>query len=211
MNMEALSYSQQSFKKSSETTSADDPTIDTSTILIIPNCISESVVKTIVSLRSHFDNSTMVQDRTDDLEFSHVVHRIEGILKKKHPELLYGLISLMLHMDVWNVMNEPVESIEEIPEQLFPEIEYLTYEASEKAGFGRHRDNGSLITAIFMLSSRVEGDFKGGQLFFDENREVQLQRGECVIFRGEELFHQVKPIVSGERRVLQIVSAKWVC
>ncbi|KAL3921902.1 MAG: hypothetical protein SGARI_006572, partial [Bacillariaceae sp.] len=152
--------------------------IDDTTVIKIPNCISESVVQTIVSLQSHFDNTTMVQDRTDNLVFSHVVHRVEDKLKRSHPDLHSGLILLMLYNDIWEIMKEPLEGSEDIPEQLFPEIEYLTYEydASEKPGFERHKDNGSLITAIFMLTSQADRDFQGGQLIFDFQGEVQLNR-----------------------------------
>jgi hypothetical protein len=185
------------FQKSSED-------VDSSTIVIIPNCISDSVVKTIASLQSHFDNYTLIQDRTDDLIFSHIVHRIEGVLKKKHPEMYSALLSLMLHMDIWDILKQPLEDVEEIPDRLYPEIEYLSYEQSEALGFGRHVDNGSLITAIFMLTSRAQGDYEGGQLVFDPDRTVLPEQGDCVIFRGEELLHQVKPITKGRRMVLQI-------
>ena len=182
-----------------------DDQIDTSTIVVIPNCISEAVVQSILALQSHLDNTTLVQDRSDNLVFSHVVHRIESMLKSEKPKVHAGLIALMLRMDIWKITKEPMDGIDEAaPEQLFPEIEYLTYEASKTPGFAPHKDNGSLITAIFMLSDRKNRDFRGGQLVFDKNRKLRLDQGDCVIFRGEELIHQVKPITSGKRIVLQI-------
>ena len=104
----------------------------------------------------------------------------------------------MVHVDkhLWNIFEETDS------QAVFPEVELITYDANPKKGFSEHTDNGSLLTAVFMLSR--ENSFEGGELIFEHNRKVNLKYGECVIFRGDSLLHQVQSITKGTRRVLQI-------
>jgi predicted 2-oxoglutarate/Fe(II)-dependent dioxygenase YbiX len=104
----------------------------------------------------------------------------------------------MIHVDkhLWNILDETEA------QAVFPEVELITYDANPKQGFSEHTDNGSLLTAVFMLSR--DSAFEGGSLMFDHNRTVNLKYGECVVFRGDSLLHQVQSVTKGTRQVLQI-------
>ncbi|KAL3924412.1 MAG: hypothetical protein SGARI_006039 [Bacillariaceae sp.] len=183
--------------------------LNNSVFVGIPDCISESVVDTILSLESQLDNQTAVNDRSGYLEFSHEVHRVEKHLRQQHPSILHGLISIMLNVDaeMWDVLDQEKlrtnpEDVPDAPFAVYPEVEYISYPASPKKGFERHTDNGSRLTAVFMLTE--QDAYKGGSLVFDYHPGLRLTKGACVIFRGEKLHHQVQPITEGRRIILQI-------
>lgn len=167
--------------------------------VVLPNCLHPDEVDTILSFESQLDRDTEMHDRSDDLEFHHIVHRIEPLMKQQQSMLFRILISTMVHVDqhLWNILQTEQSTA------VFPEVELITYEANPKKGFAEHTDNGSLLTAVFMLS-RPETAFEGGELIFDGNRTVSLQYGECVVFRGDKLLHQVQSVTAGTRKVLQI-------
>ncbi|KAG7345648.1 2(OG)-Fe(II) oxygenase superfamily protein [Nitzschia inconspicua] len=166
--------------------------------VVLPNCLHPEEVDMILAFESQLGPDTEKHDRNDDLEYHHTVHRIEPLLKQQQSTLFRILISTMIHVDkhLWNILET------EHSEAVFPEVEFITYNASPKTGFAAHRDNGSLLTAVFMLSR--ESAFEGGELLFDGDRTVKLNYGECVIFRGDSLIHQVQSVTKGTRKVLQI-------
>ena len=44
----------------------------------------------------------------------------------------------------------------------------------------------------------------GGRLQFETGAAPELNRGDVVFFRGEEIMHWVSPITGGKRIVLQV-------
>jgi len=169
--------------------------------VVIPNCLDASDADKILSLRPQMNEKTQIKDRQDYVEHNHVVHRVEPMLKQQHGMLYEKLVSTMIDVDahIWR-KTQHVDAV-------FPEIEFIDYQTSKGQGFGAHVDNGSLITAVFMTSDPTK-DFEGGSLIFDdldgEDRAVNLNFAECVVFRGNQLEHRVSPITKGRRMILQI-------
>ncbi|CAD7964068.1 unnamed protein product [Amoebophrya sp. A120] len=71
-----------------------------------------------------------------------------------------------------------------------------------------HVDNDSVITFILMLT-QPGVDYVGGRNNFARGekhavrRQVQLQKGDLVLFRGERLRHSITPVTHGCRIILQ--------
>eukprot|EP00392_Amoebophrya_sp_AT5.2_P011014 g11089.t1 len=71
-----------------------------------------------------------------------------------------------------------------------------------------HVDNDSVITFILMLG-QPGVDYVGGRNNFARGekhqirRQVQLQKGDMVLFRGERLRHSITPVTQGCRIILQ--------
>jgi hypothetical protein len=175
-----------------------DSHINDSLFVVLPNCLHPEEVEIILGLESQLGHDTEVHDRSSDLEFHHTVHRIEPLMKQQQSMLFRVLISTMIHVDkhLWNILERNQANA------VFPEVELITYEANPKLAFSEHTDNGSFLTTVFMLSR--ENYFEGGSLVFDHNRTVHLKYGECVVFRGDSLLHQVTTVTKGTRKVLQI-------
>ena len=184
-----------------------------STFVKVPSCLSLSQWNDLLSLESFLKSSFRMDDRDEETEYYHVVHRVEPILKANFSSsgLYEALISKMLSVDNknWKVL-EHVTAV-------YPEIEFIVYNQSlegqpPKMGFGSHVDNGSALTAVFMLSDSA--DFEGGSLMFARDiysdigdaveRPANFAVRECAMFRGEKLSHWVTPVTRGTRKVLQI-------
>jgi alkylated DNA repair dioxygenase AlkB len=123
-----------------------------------------------------------------------------------------------LPLQVYGPVNDLVKR-----SRFFPEFEYIVCVApqpmqqerwqqrpshaacrydSSGAFIEPHVDNHSVITGIIMLSDR-DGGFEGGVNCFEPNRQYALQRGDCVLFRGEKTQHWITPVTAGVRRILQ--------
>merc|ERR1719493_221037 len=80
--------------------------------------------------------------------------------------------------------------------RVYPEIEYIDY----------HVDNKSAVTLVAMLSPADA--YVGGRSCFRRSegqvghRELSLQPGDAVLFRGEKLLHWITPVTAGRRVVL---------
>jgi hypothetical protein len=143
-----------------------------------------------------------VHDRAKTLVFRHVVTRIEIPLRAQHPSL-YNTVMLMIKHAAEQYWNEV--GMFGAMDCFMPEIEYIVYDASlaeEPPVINPHRDNGSAITLIVMLSN--PSHFVGGHNFFEPKRELRLKCGEAVIFRGELCKHWISPVTKGRRVILQV-------
>lgn len=71
-----------------------------------------------------------------------------------------------------------------------------------------HVDNKSAVTLVAMLS--VPSAYVGGRSCFRRaqssrgHRELSLEQGDVVLFRGEKLVHWITPVTAGKRIILQI-------
>eukprot|EP00977_Amphora_coffeiformis_P002769 scaffold522_cov168-Amphora_coffeaeformis.AAC.16 len=186
----------------------DDEAQD-STFVKIQDCISNAELDQILSMKSFLQADWIMDDRHEDTEYYHVVHRVEPLLKEKYLNLYETLISKMLTVDtdIWRI----TESVDRV----YPEIEFIEYNQTAegqapKMGFGSHVDNGSMLTAVFMLSETAA--YEGGSLNFAEHaglsdepgRPANFEIRDCAVFRGDRLSHWVTPITKGTRMVLQI-------
>jgi len=94
---------------------------------------------------------------------------------------------------------------------VYPEVEYIDYDVAREGGecyIEPHVDNKSGVTLVAMLSERSE--YGGGASCFrrakgnEGHRQVTLQLGDVVMFRGERLLHWITNVTSGRRTILQI-------
>jgi len=90
-------------------------------------------------------------------------------------------------------------------------VEYIEYDVKvmgEPCFIEPHVDNKSAVTMVAMLSPPE--DYEGGLSCFRRaegqcgHREVLLQQGDIVLFRGEKLLHWITPVTKGRRMILQI-------
>lgn len=93
-----------------------------------------------------------------------------------------------------------------LPPLVYPEAEYIVYEAPPDASVGPHIDEDSAVTAVVMLSHAA--DFAGGENGFGGNgtvaRHVRMDLGDAIFFRGECLEHWVTPVSVGRRVIVQM-------
>ena len=190
-----------------------DETGRASTFVKVPDCLSLSQWEDLLSLQPLLKSDLLMDDRAEETEYYHVVHRVESILKQNfsNSSLYEGLIGKMQIVDAenWKVLEDVTT--------VYPEIEFIVYNRTlegqrPKMGFGSHVDNGSVLTAVFMLSDRT--DFEGGSLMFARDifsdigdaveRPANFSILDCAVFRGEKLSHWVTPVTKGTRKVLQI-------
>jgi len=146
-----------------------------------------------------------IHDRKQYLAFKHHVVRFEMQLRALDRSLYRRLLRLMRTTDVdkWSRLNRRT--------RVYPEIEYIEYDVEREGGpcyIEPHIDNKSVVTLIAMLSTREQ--YSGGKSCFRRDagklghREVWLERGDVVMFRGEKLTHWITPVLAGSRTVLQI-------
>jgi predicted 2-oxoglutarate/Fe(II)-dependent dioxygenase YbiX len=84
-------------------------------------------------------------------------------------------------------------------------IQVGCYSADEEGHFGKHRDNGSALSAHrrFAVSLNLNDDFEGGLLRFPEhgNAEYRPAPGTAVVFSCS-LLHEATPVTRGRRFML---------
>lgn len=61
----------------------------------------------------------------------------------------------------------------------------------------RHRDSGNQKTSIVVLSN----GFVGGDTFIDD-RKIELNKGDGVLFDGHKQYHEIKSVTEGTRYAL---------
>merc|ERR1712066_316010 len=95
--------------------------------------------------------------------------------------------------------------------EVYPEIEYISYDVAEMGEpcfIEPHVDNKSAVTLVAMLSE--PSAYVGGRSCFrraegkEGFRQMELQQGDAVLFRGEKLTHWISPVTAGRRVILQI-------
>ena len=164
-----------------------------------PDALSHAEIGQIEALECETWAIKAQKTRARELVYTHIVTRIEIALRMLHPGLYEKIMALMrCSAKHWPDL-EGVDIIDAMPE-----IEYIVYDTAVQQipGIERHVDNGSAITLIVMLSTST--DYTGGSNGFEPNRELRLQRGQAVLFRGEKCQHWISPVSSGRRAILQV-------
>jgi hypothetical protein len=175
------------------------------------NALSADEMLTIQQLEH--ETGAVNQDRTKlnmrhrELVYTHVVTRIEIPLRAQNPGLYHKILQMMRIADnrYWSELTQPVW------ENVMPEIEFIVYDTAltkEPPGIEPHVDNGSVVTLIIMLSD--PSNFNGGTNYFEPKRELRLEQGQAVIFRGEKCEHWISPVLEGRRAILQVELQKGV-
>ncbi|CAE8601903.1 unnamed protein product [Polarella glacialis] len=95
--------------------------------------------------------------------------------------------------------------------KVYPEVEYIEYDVAEMGEpcfIEPHVDNKSSVSMVAMLSA--QGAYVGGRSCFRRSdgrrghREMELLKGDVVLFRGEKLVHWITPVTAGKRVILQV-------
>lgn len=179
---------------------------DRRSFFVAPGLLDEADQALVHSLAQHPSvRSRKLAARDDELVYRHDAYRIELPLRAHGRELYERLLDRMLLADacLWAQLK-PKRSV-------YPEIEYLVYDASDgkSAGIEPHVDSESVVTCVVLLS--MPEDYEGGCICFDPSghsgslpRKLRPNKGDAVIFRGEKLQHWVESVTSGQRLVLQI-------
>eukprot|EP00408_Alexandrium_pacificum_P012394 CAMPEP_0171216740 /NCGR_PEP_ID=MMETSP0790-20130122/32333_1 /TAXON_ID=2925 /ORGANISM="Alexandrium catenella, Strain OF101" /LENGTH=325 /DNA_ID=CAMNT_0011682523 /DNA_START=64 /DNA_END=1038 /DNA_ORIENTATION=- len=134
-----------------------------------------------------------INDRKGYLAFQHRVWRFELQLRALAPDLYRRLLALMHQADAekWARMRKNSKK-----RQVYPEVEYIDYDVEYEGKpcfIEPHVDNKSAVTLVAMLSPSA--DYAGGRSCFRRpegrsgHRELSLQMGDAVLFRGEKLLH----------------------
>ncbi|CAE7253041.1 Uso1 [Symbiodinium natans] len=143
----------------------------------------------------------VVNDRDDSLVYKHEVWRIEFALKEDCPEVYHRLMKTAWAGRSRAALDAELgwQGIDEGKTVLFPEIEYIVYDVKQLKAPGsiqRHRDNGSRVTAVVLLSDPRA--FQGGVNCFDgefdePSRSLKLGFGDAVFFYGDRLLTHYRP------------------
>lgn len=149
-----------------------------------------------------------INDRKGYLAFKHRVWRFESQLRALNPVLYNRLIGLMQRADSskWRRLRRNSKK-----NRVYPEIEYIRYDVMEMDSpcfIEPHVDNKSAVSLVAMLAA--PGEYVGGHSCFRRaagtrgNRQLQLEQGDVVLFRGEKLTHWIAPVTAGRRVIVQI-------
>eukprot|EP00931_Biecheleriopsis_adriatica_P074456 TRINITY_DN48508_c0_g1_i1.p1 TRINITY_DN48508_c0_g1~~TRINITY_DN48508_c0_g1_i1.p1 ORF type:complete len:340 (-),score=58.78 TRINITY_DN48508_c0_g1_i1:76-1095(-) len=155
---------------------------------------------------AHHPTVTEIHDRKAYLAFKHRVVRFEMQLRSLEPALYAKLTALMRLADAegWRRLRKKRRTV-------YPEFEYIEYDVNRENGecyIEPHVDNKSGVTLVAMLSEGHE--YVGGNSCFrrskgtEGHRQIRLDQGDVVMFRGEKLLHWITNVVSGRRVILQI-------
>ena len=205
------------------------PTLD-ELVVAVPGVLSADECKGVEALHRGHRPMGKDHDRQETLSFAHEVWRVEGQLKATMPTLYDRLIrNLMQSVDrhyfsilqvayerdtqKLRIANECKRGKDKV--LIRPEVEYIVYDADQALRentrlphIGPHTDNSSALTLVCLLSD--PRSFEGGVSFFCPEkkgappREVRLQQGQCVLFRGESCEHWISDVTKGRRSILQI-------
>jgi hypothetical protein len=147
-----------------------------------------------------------IHDRKGYLAFKHRVVRFEMQLRALYPSLYSRLLELVRLSD-----TEGWQKLRKKKNKVYPEIEYIEYDVQVFNGecyIEPHVDNKSGVTLVAMLSP--SGDYTGGNSCFrrgsgvEGHRQIRLEQGDAVMFRGEKLTHWITNVTHGRRVILQI-------
>lgn len=171
---------------------------------LAPAFLRQDEIEAIAAAAKH-SSVKEINDRKGYLAFKHRVWRFELQLRSLYPELYARLMALMRSADEaqWQRLSKS--------KKVYPEVEYIEYdvdEMGEPCFIEPHVDNKSAVTMVAMLSA--PDAYVGGRSCFRRaagsrgHREVTLQKGDVVLFRGEKLVHWITPVTAGRRVILQI-------
>jgi len=171
---------------------------------LAPSFLRQDEIEAIAAAAKH-SSVKEINDRKGYLAFKHRVWRFELQLRSLYPDLYARLMALMRSADdaQWQRLAKS--------KKVYPEVEYIEYdvdEMGEPCFIEPHVDNKSAVTMVAMLSA--PDAYVGGRSCFRRaagsrgHREVTLQKGDVVLFRGEKLVHWITPVTAGRRVILQI-------
>ena len=141
------------------------------TIMILRNFLSDGDISSI----QHLGPMGVYQnhDRSDELDFEHVVYRFETPLRDTNKELYDRLLNAMFMADIELWRGIPPQGHPD-RNKLHPEVEFISYDADQCARrggrppyIGPHVDNASAVTLIGMLSQ-----------FHDDDNTIDNESGE---------------------------------
>ena len=205
------------------------PTLD-ELVVAVPGVLSVDECKRVERLHRGHRPMGEEHDRQETLSFAHEVWRVEEQLKATMPSIYDRLIrNLMQSVDrhYFNILqvayerdtqklriaNECKRGKDKV--LIRPEVEYIVYDADQALRentrlphIGPHKDNSSAVTLVCLLSD--PRSFEGGVNYFCPGkrgappRQLRLQQGQCVLFRGESCEHWISDVTKGRRSILQI-------
>jgi hypothetical protein len=167
-------------------------------VIVIPNFLSPKKISKLVSLLESSSSVYTIEDRKSDLVYSHSAKRVEVCLRTEYERMYRKIMTTTVAL--FDRTYGPMESFAK-KSRVFPECEYIVYE-NAGAFIEPHVDNHSIVTGIVMLSD-PSVDFEGGTNCFEPKREYKMNRGDCVLFRGEKVEHWITPVPKGTRKILQ--------
>lgn len=182
-------------------------------VIVVRNFLSASRISKLRTLFRNDPSVFRIEDRKDDLYHAHVAYRVEVALRLVYPKSYLKMMRTSL--SICNTFWGDIRTKKIRKNRVIPEIEYIVYDTPDGKGRGTfiepHVDNHSIVTGVVMLSE-PDVDFEGGINRFKgqmtggspENfREYKLQKGDLVLFRGEEVTHWITPVTRGVREILQ--------
>ncbi|CAK9034784.1 Uncharacterized protein SCF082_LOCUS21001 [Durusdinium trenchii] len=172
---------------------------------VAPGFLQQQDIEAISSAAKH-SSVREINDRKGYLAFKHRVWRFELQLRALWPDLYARLMAVMRSADEakWKRLSAKSRKV-------YPEVEYIEYdveEMKEPCFIEPHVDNKSAVTLVAMLSP--PNAYVGGRSCFRRaqgsrgHRELALEQGDVVLFRGEKLTHWITPVTEGKRVILQI-------
>lgn len=182
------------------------------TVVIVRNFLSASRISKLRALFTNDPSAFRIEDRKNDLYHAHVAFRVEVPLRLAYPKSYLKMMRTSL--SICNTFWGDIRTKKVRKNRVIPEIEYIVYENPTAGGQATyiepHVDNHSIVTGVVMFSE-PDVDFEGGINRFkgpmtDESpnfREYKLQKGDLVLFRGEEVTHWITPVTRGVREILQ--------
>mmetsp|Transcript_56544 Transcript_56544/g.131769 ORF Transcript_56544/g.131769 Transcript_56544/m.131769 type:complete len:325 (+) Transcript_56544:33-1007(+) len=176
-------------------------------VALVPGFLGPDDIRAVHAAARH-PTVKEINDRKGYLAFKHRVWRFELQLRALEPELYRRLLALMRQADSekWSRLRKKSKK-----GRVYPEVEYIDYDVEhwrKPCFIEPHVDNKSAVTLVAMLSPST--DYVGGRSCFRRSggraghRELPLQMGDAVLFRGEKLVHWITPVTSGRRVILQI-------
>lgn len=184
------------------------------TIVVVPKFLSASRITKLLEVFRDSDCVYEINDRKEDLYHAHTAYRVEIALRLLQQKTYKRIMETTVRVcdAVWgDIRDKKIRK-----NRVIPEFEYIVYDTPEENSKGTfiepHVDNHSVVTGIVMLA-RPDVDFKGGVNCFKGSidgqsesldfREVKLEQGDLVLFRGEIVTHWITPVESGRREILQ--------
>ena len=182
-------------------------------LVVVAKFLKRQKIEQLVRLFRESETVYEVKDRKEDLYHAHSAFRVEIALRLGHEKTYKRIMETTVRVcdAVWGDIRE--KKIRR--NRVLPEFEYIVYDLPSEDSQGSfiepHVDNHSVVTGIVMLSA-PDIDFVGGvnrfkgsdgSSDFPEFREVKLQQGDLVLFRGEIVTHWITPVTSGRREILQ--------
>jgi hypothetical protein len=180
-------------------------------IIIIPRFLGAKRLNKLSAVLSTSALVYPIEDRKSNLIYAHTARRAELALRVEYQRMYSRIIETSVSL-FDEVYPTPFAKLCR-KKKFYPEMEYIVYDAERdpSASIEPHVDNHAILTGILMLSDPWT-DFTGGVNFFkgsessetnDSSRSYKLQKGDCVLFRGELLSHWISPVDSGVRKILQ--------